>query len=195
MADGWPDVPGDTALSLRVPQADPLVRAGFPAHVTVLYPFVHESRIDAAFRRELAALLGGHDAFTLTFDRFRRWPGVLCLDPQPHAPVRALTDDLTRRWPEAVPYRGVFGPGLDPHLTVANSEGPATQDAAYDALERALAPLLPLSCPIRTVRLIAWDGARWQDRADFALRPAPGHEPAAPSLPARAPREADAGRR
>ncbi|GHH42459.1 2'-5' RNA ligase family protein [Streptomyces candidus] len=177
MADGWPDVPGDTALTLRVPEADPLVRAGFPAHVTVLYPFVHESRMDAAFRRELAGLLGGHDAFTLTLARFDRYPGVLYLDPRPHAPVRALTEDLTRRWPEAVPYRGIFGPGLAPHLTIANNEGPATQDAAYDALERELAPLLPLTCRIGTVQLIAWDGERWQDRAGYALRPAPPGPP------------------
>lgn len=86
---GWPDLPGDTAFTIKVPEADPLVRAGFPAHVIVLYPFVYESRIDAATDRELTTLFAGHDAFTLTFDSFRRYPGVLYLDPWPHDPVTA----------------------------------------------------------------------------------------------------------
>ncbi|MFG3258756.1 2'-5' RNA ligase family protein [Streptomyces sp. NPDC048172] len=165
----WPDVPGDTALTLKVPEADPLVRAGFPAHVTVLYPFLHESRLDAAARGELGALLAGHDAFTLTFAEFGRWPGVLYLDPWPHAPVTALTKDVTRRWPEAVPYRGLFGPGLAPHLTLANSEGPATQDAAYDALEGEFGPRLPLSSYVREVHLIVWDGRTWRDDTAYPL--------------------------
>ncbi|WNF01210.1 2'-5' RNA ligase family protein [Streptomyces luomodiensis] len=168
-ASGWPDVPGDTAFTIKVPAADPLVRAGFPAHVTVLYPFLHESRIDAATDRELTGLFAGHAAFTLSFDAFGRFPGVLYLDPWPHGPVTALTKDLTRRWPEAVPYRGIFGAGLAPHLTVANSEGPATQDAAYDALQTELAPRLPLSCHVQAVHLITWDGTRWQDRAEYRL--------------------------
>ncbi|MGW5731683.1 MULTISPECIES: 2'-5' RNA ligase family protein [Streptomyces] len=168
--DGWPDVPGETALTIKVPAADPLVRAGFPAHVTVLYPFVHASRIDAAAHRELSALFAAHDAFTLTFAEFARYPGVLYLDPWPHAPVTALTKALQDRWPDAVPYRGIFDPPLAPHLTLANSEGPATQDAVYDALEAELAPRLPLSCRVRAVHLIAWDGTRWQDRAAYRLR-------------------------
>ncbi|MFE6157887.1 2'-5' RNA ligase family protein [Streptomyces sp. NPDC056486] len=167
--EGWPDVPGDTALTIKVPEADPLVRAGFPAHVTVLYPFVHESRLDAAARHELSALFAGHDAFTLTFAEFARYPGVLYLDPWPRTPVTALAKDLTRRWPDAVPYRGIFEPPLAPHLTLANSEGPATQDAAYDALQAELEPLLPLSCRVRSVHLIVWDGSHWQDRAEYRL--------------------------
>ncbi|WP_255946925.1 2'-5' RNA ligase family protein [Streptomyces odontomachi] len=168
-AAGWPDVPGDTAFTIRVPAADPLVRAPFPAHVTVLYPFVHESRINAAVDRELAALFAGHDAFTLTFDTFKRYPGVLYLDPWPHQPVTALAKALTRRWPEAVPYRGIFGAGLAPHLTIANDQPPATQDAAYDALQAELAPRLPLSCRVSSVHLIVWDGTRWQDRTVYRL--------------------------
>ncbi|MFI5801523.1 2'-5' RNA ligase family protein [Streptomyces sp. NPDC051561] len=169
VTDGWPDIPGDTALTLKIPEADPLVRTGFPAHVTLLYPFLHTSRIDTSCHRELAALFASHDAFTLTFAEFGRWPGVLYLDPWPHSPVLALTKALTHRWPEAVPYRGVFDPAPAPHLTLAHHEGPATQDAAYDALETELAPALPLTCEVRRVHLITWDGGRWRDRAAFGL--------------------------
>ncbi|MGA4843871.1 2'-5' RNA ligase family protein [Streptomyces sp. G45] len=167
---GWPDVPGDTALTIKLPAADPLVRAGFPAHVTVLYPFLHTSRLDARVHRELTGLFAGHDAFDLTLAEFGRYPGVLYLDPWPHDPVTALTKALTLRWPEAVPYRGIFGAGLAPHVTVANSEGPATEDTVYEALRAELAPALPLTCPVRAVHLIVWDGQRWRDRAAYRLR-------------------------
>ena len=171
IGEGWPDVPGDTMLTIRIPEADPLVRAGFPAHVTVLYPFLPTRRLDAATRGEVAALIARHPAFTLTFGEFARYPGVLYLDPWPHAPVTALLKDLTLRWPEAVPYRGIFGPGLAPHLTLANDEGPATQDTAYDALEAELRPLLPLSSTVRSVQLIVWDGREWQDDTTLPLMP------------------------
>ncbi|MEW1862203.1 2'-5' RNA ligase family protein [Streptomyces sp. NPDC088194] len=167
--DGWPDIPGDTALTIKVPEADPLVRVGFPAHVTVLYPFLHESRIDARVHRELAELFAGHDAFTLTFGEFGRYPGVLYLDPWPHDPVVALTKDLTRRWPEALPYRGIFGPGPGPHLTVAVSDDPADSGAAHDACEAELAASLPLTSHVRAVHLIVWDGTRWRDRTAYDL--------------------------
>lgn len=151
-----------------------MVRAGFPAHVTVLYPFVHESRRDALVRRELSDLFAKHDAFTLTFAELGRYPGVLYLDPRPHDPVTPPTADLTQRWPELVPYRGLFGTGLAPHLTVANHEGPATQDAAYDALQAELAPLLPLRCHVNAAQLIVWDSQHWQDRHEYPLaRPGP----------------------
>ncbi|MFD7707852.1 2'-5' RNA ligase family protein [Streptomyces sp. NPDC059786] len=166
---GWPDVPGDTALTIKVPPADPLVRADFPAHVTVLYPFLHESRIDAATDREIAGLFAGHAAFTLTFDTFGRFPGVLCLAPTPHTPVTAPTQHLTAHWPETVPYRGIFGASPAPHLTIANDEGPATQDTVYRTLEAGLAPRLPLGCRVEAVHLITGDGQRWQDRTAYPL--------------------------
>jgi hypothetical protein len=61
------------------------------------------------------------------------------------------------------------GRAVDPHLTLANHEGPATQDAAYDALQAELAPLLPLRCHVDTVELIVWDGERWQSQAEYPL--------------------------
>ncbi|MER7897257.1 2'-5' RNA ligase family protein [Streptomyces sp. NPDC096046] len=84
---------------------------------------MHESRPDDPVHRERTGILARHPPFALTFAGFGRYPGVLYLDPHPHAPVKALTTDLTRRRPELVPYRGIFGPGLDPHLTIANHEG------------------------------------------------------------------------
>ncbi|MFD6415720.1 2'-5' RNA ligase family protein [Streptomyces sp. NPDC060194] len=169
-ATGWPDVVGDTALTIQLPEADPLVRGEVPAHITVLYPFLHVSRIDAAVDGELRALFGRHTAFELVLAEFRRYPGVLYLAPEPAAPIGALTAELTARWPEAVPYRGIFGgDGLDPHLTVANDEGPETWRAAYDALEARLAPLLPLRVGVSGVRLIVREAEGWRDATRYPL--------------------------
>ncbi|MET9514989.1 2'-5' RNA ligase family protein [Streptomyces sp. NPDC002994] len=174
---GWADVAGDTALTIKVPEADPLVKAGFPAHVTVLYPFLHESRIDGRVHGELLDLFGSYDAFELTFAEFGRYPGVLFLDPQPADPVRALTKELTGRWPEAVPYRGLFGEGLDPHLTIANHEGPETWQRAYDALEAECAPALPVTARVGAVHLIVRDGDGWRDRTAYPLGGSDGVTP------------------
>ncbi|MFE9253238.1 2'-5' RNA ligase family protein [Streptomyces sp. NPDC007088] len=171
-AEGWGDRPGDTALTLRVPEADSLVTAGFPAHVTLLYPFVHESRLVPGARRELARLCRAHPAFTLRFARFGRYPGVLYLEPEPHEPVLALRAALRERWPEAVPYRGLFGPGgLPPHLTLAHHERPGTYPSAYDALERRYAEKLPLCTRVAVVHLIVRREGAWQDADVLPLGP------------------------
>ncbi|RII14271.1 hypothetical protein DSC45_21520 [Streptomyces sp. YIM 130001] len=177
---GWPDVPGETSLTIRVPEADALVHAGLPpAHVTVLYPFLHLGRIDTAVDRELRELFGAHAPFELSLAQFLRYPGVLCLDPRPREPVRALTSALTSRWPEARPYRGIFGDGLDPHLTLANHEGPATWRAAYDALESRLAPALPLSSRVTEIHLGVFGADGWSYARSYRL----GTTPAGRTVP------------
>ncbi|MEV1021593.1 2'-5' RNA ligase family protein [Streptomyces sp. NPDC050264] len=164
--DGWPDVPGDTALTIHVPEADAWVRTGSRAHVTVVYPFLPLSRVDPATEADLRALFSATPPFTCVFSELRRWPGVLYLRPSPADPFRALTKALRERWPEAVPYRGIFGDeGLDPHLTLASGAG--TDDLPSSAFERRL----PLRSEIRSVRLIVTDGpgTGWRDAADYPL--------------------------
>ncbi|WP_369217897.1 2'-5' RNA ligase family protein, partial [Streptomyces flavofungini] len=94
----------------------------------------------------------------------------------PETPLRALTGALTARWPEAVPYRGIFDPPLAPHLTLANHEGPETYEAAYDALERELAPHLPLVSHVDSVDLLVTDGpgTGWRNLRTYRLGAAGG---------------------
>lgn len=175
---GWPDVVGDTALTIRIPEAEPLVSTGLPAHVTVLYPFLHESRLDRTVHRELSGLFGSYGAFEVSFTEFGRYPGVLHLAPLPDDPFRALTKEVTRRWPEAEPYRGIFDGELDPHLTLAVREGRDGDEAALDALESRFRRYLPLTARVAGVHLAVWDGSRWQDRLAYPLgrRPLGGAE-------------------
>jgi 2'-5' RNA ligase len=167
---------GETALIVKLPEAEPLVdawrdrydssaAAGVPAHVTVLYPFLHESRLDADVVNTLVELIGAHDPFEVRFTHCGRFPDVLYLAPDPDAPFRALTEAVAARWPEAPPHGGQFE-DVVPHLTVAHGQDPAT----YDAIEAALSGTAPLSACVTAVHLFVRDGAEhWHERRAFAL--------------------------
>ncbi|MFF9344903.1 2'-5' RNA ligase family protein [Streptomyces sp. NPDC014773] len=166
---------GQTALIVRVPEAEPSVskwrerfdpsaRAGVPAHVTVLFPFLDESRIDALVHSALADVLGSHPAFYLRFERCGRLPGVSYLVPEPGTELRQLTEAIAARWPEAPPYGGRFAE-IVPHLTIAQGQ----EDAVLEDIEADLTDRLPFTSPVSSVELIVHDGMKWQERASFTL--------------------------
>ncbi|WP_369149040.1 2'-5' RNA ligase family protein [Streptomyces sp. R44] len=166
---------GQTGLIVRIPEAEPSVRgwrerfdpsaeAGVPAHVTVLFPFLDESRIDVRVESALADLLGRHQAFDLRFERCGRLPAVLYLAPEPDTRLRQLTEAIADRWPEAPPYGGRFAE-IVPHLTIAQGQ----EDAVLEEIEADLAGRLPFTCRVASVELIVHDGTKWQERASFAL--------------------------
>jgi 2'-5' RNA ligase len=172
---------GETALLVTVPEAEPLVGAlrrrydaaagaGVPAHVTVLYPFLDVSRIDAGVIGALAALLARHEPFEVEFARCGRFPDVLFLAPEPAAPFVALTEAVAGRWPEAPPYAGKFD-GSDPHLTVAYDREPVPYGpGTYDTVEAELRPGLPVRARVASVSLFVCDETeRWHRRQVFPL--------------------------
>ncbi|CAM5599972.1 hypothetical protein SAVIM338S_05400 [Streptomyces avidinii] len=177
---------GLTALIVLVPEADPVVgdwrdrldpaaRAGVPAHVSVVYPFLDESRIDASVHAALAAILRSRPAFDLRFERTGRFPGGLYLTPEPAAPLRRMTLEVAGRWPEAPPYGGRY-PDVVPHLTVAQR----AQAPDLDAAEAGLAGRLPLASRVSSVELVAYDGTAWRARASFPLGEPLGEPPNEP---------------
>ncbi|MFE5207064.1 2'-5' RNA ligase family protein [Streptomyces sp. NPDC056600] len=178
--EGWPVAVGTTSLSVPLPGLDRLVapwrrvwdtaaRHGGTAHATVLFPFLPRERVDGDARAALARVFAAHPPFALRFSGCARFPGVLWLRPEPDAPLRALTADVTAHWPEHRPYDGLFG-DLDPHVTVANS-GDARQ---HDLIEAALAPHLPLTERVEAVDLVAYDGVEWRQWLRFPLGRADG---------------------
>lgn len=167
-------VAGETALVVTVPEAEPVVRrwraqfdssaaAGMPGHITVLYPFLNHRLVDASVISDLAAIFGRHDAFDLRLTRCQRFPDVLYLQPEPDAPLRALTDAVAARWPETPPYGGQIA-DVRPHLTVAQGAEPAV----LDRIEADLADSLPIATHVLAVRLHVYSGGRW--RAEHAFR-------------------------
>ncbi|MGW1070342.1 2'-5' RNA ligase family protein [Streptomyces aureus] len=167
---------GRTGLVVTVTEAEPVVRAcrdrldpavrsGIPPHVTVLFPFLHESRLDGGTLAEIEAVIGRHRPFEARFGDFGRFPGTLYLAPRPDAPFRALTEAVVDRWPETPPFGGEFDE-IVPHLTVAQGQ----DEAVLDGAEADLRDRLPFVTRVASVDLMVHDGSRWRPRASFALR-------------------------
>ncbi|MER7822235.1 2'-5' RNA ligase family protein [Streptomyces sp. NPDC096097] len=166
---------GQAGLVVRIPEAEPCVRgwrerldpsaqAGVPAHITVLFPFLDESRMDERVHSALADVLGSHQPFDLRFERCGRLPEVLYLVPEPDMQLRQLTEAIADRWPEAPPYGGRFSEVV-PHLTIAQGQ----EDAVMEEIEADLGGRLPFTSHVASVELMVHDGVKWQERASFAL--------------------------
>lgn len=170
-----PFLPGQTAIVVAVAAAEPVVDRwrqchdasaplGVPAHVTVLYPFLSAERITETVVDELRRLVGREPAFTVTFDRCGRFPGVLYLDPAPAAPFQRLTAAVNQRWPEAPPYGGAYA-DVVPHLTIAHDVGEDT----LTAVEREVAGWLPVLATVDEAWLLVCDGRRWTRHSRLPL--------------------------
>jgi 2'-5' RNA ligase len=160
-----------SAVLVRVPEAEPVVgehrlqhtldaRAGMPAHVTILFPFVEPGRVGEVEER-LAEIIAGTPAFDLVFARTARWPEILYLEPEPAEPFVALTRTIEREWPDQPPYGGTHET-IVPHLTVAESDDPALLDRIAVEVE----PLLPVETRVREASLFveSHDG-HWREHS------------------------------
>jgi 2'-5' RNA ligase len=173
-----PRTGGASAVILPVPAAQALVsrwrpcdgapaEPGVPAHVTVVAPFVAPARLTEETIAELRALFAAVAAPRVRFSRTARFApatdaaGVLYLAPEPADGLRALTQTVVARWPEAPPYGGLH-PQIVPHLTVAIA-GELTLDAIDDELSRALGDGFAATLEEATVYVHAGD--RWRQVA------------------------------
>jgi 2'-5' RNA ligase len=156
--------PTVSAVLVAVPEADDILsrfRArldrsaawGVPAHVTVLYPFVHPDRLDPTVLDRLAAAVGSVPAFDVTLARLS-WFGDdrLWLAPEPDHPFRALTAAVWRQFPDHPPYGGIHEDPI-PHLTVGHDAPAEVLEEAADAIR----PLLPIQA--RVTRALLMQGA------------------------------------
>lgn len=171
--------PTQSALIVAVPEAEPAVGAlrsrydkyaswGVPAHVTILYPFLPPTEIDASVLAAVRGTVSTVPRFDLALTR-TDWFGdqVVWLAPEPDRPFRALTAALWARFPQSPPYGGEFD-DVVPHLTVAHDQPPAVlRDVAAQ-----VAASLPIQAPVHRVRLIAGrpePGDPWHTLAEFPL--------------------------
>lgn len=165
----------ETAVLLCVPEAESLVGAwrqkavpsaakGVPAHVTLLYPFLPASQVDAGVLAELEWFFSGVDAFPLRFDGVGEFAeqGVVYLEPGDQE-LAELTQALAVRWPECPPYAGRYD-DLVPHLTALHTSDEALRAQAAEALREGL----PLQAVAAQAAL--WecdDHGLWSERATF----------------------------
>ena len=115
---------------------------------------------------ELRRICGGTPAIEVQFRRTARFPGVLYLDPEPAAPLAALTGALAARWPQAPPYGGAFDEVI-PHLTVAQGAPADVLDGIEADLERSL----PIGTRLAEAWLYVLEGGRWRPHARLPFQP------------------------
>ena len=166
----------ESAILLPVPEADPLVgrwrarydesaKAGIPAHISLLYPFLPPDRISDKDVERLGSLFASVPRFRYDLKAVGRFPHVVYLAPDPDEPMRALTERIWALYPETPPYGGVFDQVI-PHVTVANFDD-------EDILNQAEAAVRP-GLPIRSYATEAWlmtqvDDEGWKIDRRFPL--------------------------
>ena len=167
----------ESAVVVRVPALDEAVASlrmrfdlprkpnGIPPHITAVVPFLAQAELaeDGALRL-LRRLCSAFEPFDVTFAHTARFPRVLYLAPEPSEPFIALTQALMARWTQLEPYAGEHKQ-IVPHLTVTTSQ----RRNAFDAVEEALAPLLPFSARVDAAQLYFFDGQRWSEQASLAF--------------------------
>jgi 2'-5' RNA ligase len=156
-----------------VPEAAPLIQASadeqpgghsasLPPHITLLYPFVAETAVDAALLERLARILSAVPPIHFELHHVARFPGVLYAAPEPPAPFGDLIRLLWREWPDHPPYGGAYDT-IVPHLTLIEGR-PEPR-----SLERRLAQLLPIRAEGTEIHLVVPDASSWQVLHRFPL--------------------------
>jgi 2'-5' RNA ligase len=146
-------------------------RAGAPAHVTLLFPFVPARLLRTEHLERLAEVVASVPAFDVAFREVRRWDagggapeGLIWLDPEPSEPFIELTKALGRAFPDYQPYGGIHDT-IVPHLTIASDDRRRLQ-----AIQAEAGRSLPLRRRVSSAILIV-EGAdgRWRTRGRFPL--------------------------
>ena len=139
---------------------------GAEPHVTILYPFLDEDRLDGSVRVALTAVAATVEPFDVRFARVQRFDTVVWLDPDPADPFRALTAAMAEHWPDHPPYGGVHDEVI-PHLTVAEADPAA---APFDAIEAAAGDVIPFTSRAEAMELwLQDDTGHWRPHWRFPL--------------------------
>ena len=169
----------ESALVVLVPDAEPLVadlrsrfdrsaQRGMPAHITVLYPFLHPDSLSAGRMNDLRSLFLGYGRFRFSLGGVCGFPDVVYLVPEPLAPLDALTNGVAARFPEAPPYGGAIANPV-PHLTIAQRPPALDLAEVADRFVLAAGARLPLECAADEVALAIKRAGRWSIGPRFAL--------------------------
>jgi 2'-5' RNA ligase len=146
---------------------DPLAKAGVPAHVTLVVPWLPPEQMKLEHLEELDDLLAGQRVFDYTLERLC-WFGerVLWLAPTPAEPFKQMTAMLADHF-DTPPWQGEFAEVV-PHLTVGHAG--VCEDLSLADAEADLASRLPIACRAAEVLVMCGDGFRWSVVHRVALK-------------------------
>jgi hypothetical protein len=163
--------PGQSALILPVPAADPVLDAvrgrvpglvrDVPAHVSVLYPFLPADQLTDEVVTRLGEVFAGCAPIPVEFRELVVAGGFSYLPPEPAAPLDALIAAVRALWPAVLRYGGAHG-DAPAHLTVAMGLDAGTEPLVRDAVT----PLLPVRADLADAWLVVFTD-RWFPRATF----------------------------
>jgi hypothetical protein len=144
--------PDITGIIVPVPEARPF--APHP-HITLLAPFRDRSDLfDDSLRADLRAVFATKSAFRFRLVEVRRFPDDhVYLVPDPDEPFRAMTIELSNRYPDCPPYGGAFSQ-IIPHLTIDPESRPEP---------------LPIDARATVTQLVHSHGEEWDVLATFPL--------------------------
>lgn len=139
-------------LERRSPQHVPASPEDTVAHITLLGPFADRGSIDDGLVSELRSFFADVLPFEFSLTAICEFPeGTTYLSPDPAAPFRQLTHELSRRFPEFPPYGGRFD-DVVPHLSVPLPGGEDIEKLRFE-----LEPRLPIAAHAREASLFWWE--------------------------------------
>ena len=169
----------ESALVVLVPEAEPIVAQirsrfdrsairGMPAHITILYPFVHPDQLSVDLASMLGSLVARSRCFRFALAGVCGFPGVLYLVPDPLEPFDALTREMVREHPGLQPYGGLVANPV-PHLTIAQRPPAGSLSELSRAFIDAWGEAFPVECRARDVALAVKQSGRWSIRDRLPL--------------------------
>ncbi len=171
----------ESTLAILVPAAEPLVRdyrarydtsarEGMPAHVTIIWPFMHPNGLIAETIYWIENILARSEPFAFSLADIGQFNSqVLYLRPEPDGPIKALIQAVREAFPDYPPYGGFYDDSVTPHLTVAKVNSPdefKRAEADFHALSDGFSPIAAGNAEIS---LMERRGGLWWQKQIFAL--------------------------
>lgn len=168
-----------TALVILVPEAEALFGAfrrahdsaaakGGPAHITLLYPFLHDRALLPDIRAKLAKVFQDFEPFFFSLTHTSHFRGVLHLTPEPAAPFAALTQAIWAAFPDHPPYDGRFSE-IRPHMQLAQDDDEGTLLRLDREFNQQFGAALPLQSRATQAHLIGERNGQWHSHWTFPL--------------------------
>jgi len=99
-----------------------------PAHITLMFPFVAQERLDSA-EQIVKSICADIEPFDITLAGYGQFPGIIFMQPTNPAPIKAVFRKIYAAFPECPPYGGAFGDDIHPHVTLGQFKNEDEQRA------------------------------------------------------------------